>query len=210
MLPMKRLLSRHNASRCDLPLPGPRPDGHRLGDDGFQQDLRHFCQGLVGANRPHAASARTCSGRATRRGSHSSSSWTAFRRAQCAWTWCNRHARRAGGHLETNRLQDRRHWADHRGRRLSAEGGFVTVKPRIGDQFGGYALVFDLGERGRAFGAACVRVPKAEPGRERLPTYALDLPWPHDARRLSIRFSSVSASRGTRRRRLQQHRRGAH
>ena len=63
---------------------------------------------------------------------------------------------------------------------LAAEGGFVTVHPRIGDKFGGYGLIFDLGERGRAFGAACVRVPKAEPGRERLPTYALDLPWPHE------------------------------
>ena len=63
---------------------------------------------------------------------------------------------------------------------LPAAGGFVTVKPRIGDKFGGYALILDLGERGRAFGAACVRVPKAEPGRERLPTYALDLPWPFE------------------------------
>ena len=63
---------------------------------------------------------------------------------------------------------------------LPAEGGFVTVHPRIGDKFGGYALIFDLGERGRAFGGACERVPKAEPGRERLPTYALDLPWPHE------------------------------
>jgi hypothetical protein len=63
---------------------------------------------------------------------------------------------------------------------LPAEGGFVTVKPRIGDKYGGYALIFDLGERGRAFGATCVRVPQAEPGRERLPTYALDLPWPHE------------------------------
>ena len=63
---------------------------------------------------------------------------------------------------------------------LPAAGGFVTVKPRMGDKFGGYALVFDLGDRGRAFGATCVRVPEAEPGRERLPTYALDLPWPHE------------------------------
>jgi hypothetical protein len=55
-----------------------------------------------------------------------------------------------------------------------------TVKPRIGDAFGGYALVFDLGERGRAFAATCVRVPKPEPGRERLPTYAMDLGWPQE------------------------------
>ena len=63
---------------------------------------------------------------------------------------------------------------------LPAEGGFVTVKPQIGDAFGGYALIFDLGERGRAFGGTCVRVPAPEPGRERLPTYAMDLGWPHE------------------------------
>ena len=63
---------------------------------------------------------------------------------------------------------------------LPAEGGYVTVQPRIGDTFGGYALVFDLGERGRAFGATCVRVPAPEPGRVWLPTYAMDLGWPHE------------------------------
>lgn len=63
---------------------------------------------------------------------------------------------------------------------LPADGGYVTVKPKIGEKFGGYALIFDLGAQGRAFGSACVRVPKAEPGRERLPTFALDLGWPHE------------------------------
>lgn len=63
---------------------------------------------------------------------------------------------------------------------LPAEGGMVTVKPRIGDTFGGYALIFDLGERGRAFAATCVRVPAPEPGRVWLPTYAMDLGWPHE------------------------------
>ena len=63
---------------------------------------------------------------------------------------------------------------------LPAEGGPVEVKPRIGDRFGGYALIFDLGERGRAFAATCVRVPAPEPGREWLPTYAMDLGWPHE------------------------------
>ena len=48
---------------------------------------------------------------------------------------------------------------------LPAEGGMVMVKPRIGDTFGGYALIFDLSERGRAFAATCVRVPAPEPGR---------------------------------------------
>ncbi len=63
---------------------------------------------------------------------------------------------------------------------MPAEGGFVTVKPKIGDTFGGYALIFDLGERGRAFAATCVRVPAPEPGRVWLPTYAMDLGWPHE------------------------------
>jgi hypothetical protein len=63
---------------------------------------------------------------------------------------------------------------------LPAEGGMVTVKPRIGATFGGYALIFDLGERGRAFAATCVRVPAPEPGRVWLPTYAMDLGWPHE------------------------------
>ncbi|MBE0536919.1 MAG: hypothetical protein IH624_14740 [Phycisphaerae bacterium] len=63
---------------------------------------------------------------------------------------------------------------------IPAEGGMVTVKPQIGDAFGGYALIIDLGERGRAFGATCVRVPSPEPGREQFPTYAMDLGWPFE------------------------------
>jgi hypothetical protein len=63
---------------------------------------------------------------------------------------------------------------------LPAEGGFVTVKPPIGDTFGGYALIIDRGDRGRAFAATCVRVPAPEPGRVWLPTYAMDLGWPHE------------------------------
>jgi hypothetical protein len=63
---------------------------------------------------------------------------------------------------------------------LPAAGGMVTVKPKIGDAFGGYALVFDLGERGRAFAATCVRVPRPAPGRVWQPTYAMDLGWPQD------------------------------
>lgn len=63
---------------------------------------------------------------------------------------------------------------------LPAEGGQVTIHPKIGDAFGGYAVILDLGELGRAFGCTCVRVASAEPGRERLPTYAMDLGWPHE------------------------------
>ena len=63
---------------------------------------------------------------------------------------------------------------------LPSEGGSFAVAPRIGDTFGGYAIILDLGEGGRAFGGACVRVPAPEPGRERLPTYAMDLGWPHE------------------------------
>ena len=63
---------------------------------------------------------------------------------------------------------------------LPVEGGMVTVQPKIGDVFGGYALILDLGDRGRAFGASCVRVAAPEPGRVWLPTYAMDLGWPHE------------------------------
>ena len=63
---------------------------------------------------------------------------------------------------------------------LPAEGGMVTVTPRIGATFGGYALIAELGDRGRAFAASCVRVPAPEPGRVWLPTYAMDLGWPHE------------------------------
>jgi len=63
---------------------------------------------------------------------------------------------------------------------LPTEGGFVRVTPRIGDRFGGYGIVLELEDHGRAFGASCVRVPKPEPGRVWLPTYAMDLGWPHE------------------------------
>jgi len=63
---------------------------------------------------------------------------------------------------------------------LPAEGGGFEISPKVGNAFGGYAVVLDLGEHGRAFGCTCVRVPAAEPGRERLPTYAMDLGWPHE------------------------------
>jgi hypothetical protein len=63
---------------------------------------------------------------------------------------------------------------------LPASGGTVTIKPAIGQAFGGYALIFDFGERGRAFGCSCVRVPKPEPGRVWEPAFAMDLGWPQD------------------------------
>lgn len=58
--------------------------------------------------------------------------------------------------------------------------GTVRVAPRIPQTFGAYGLVLDLGSRGKAFVATCVRVPQADPGRVQFPTYALDLPWPHE------------------------------
>ena len=88
---------------------------------------------------------------------------------------------------------------------LPVEGGFVTVKPRVGETFGGYALVFELGERGRAFAAACVRVPPPEPGRVWLPTYAMDLGWPHEMspvvfnvfKRLGVKGARTEGGYGT-------------
>ncbi len=50
-----------------------------------------------------------------------------------------------------------------------------TFAPPIGKQYGGYALVLELPDRGNTFMGTCVRVPKAQGGREWLPTYALDL-----------------------------------
>jgi hypothetical protein len=58
--------------------------------------------------------------------------------------------------------------------------GTVCVTPRIPATFGAYGLVLDLSNRGKAFIATCVRVPAADPGRVQFPTYALDLPWPHE------------------------------
>jgi len=56
----------------------------------------------------------------------------------------------------------------------------IQVQPRIPETFGAYGLTLDLGNRGKAFVATCVRVPQADPGRVQFPTYALDLPWPHE------------------------------
>ncbi|MGO9113975.1 MAG: hypothetical protein ACLP9L_32565 [Thermoguttaceae bacterium] len=64
---------------------------------------------------------------------------------------------------------------------LPAQGaGIVRVTPAIPATFGAYGLVLDLGGRGKAFAATCVRVPAADSGRVQFPTYALDLPWPHE------------------------------
>lgn len=52
----------------------------------------------------------------------------------------------------------------------------VTIKPIIPAKFGGYALIFDLGSNGREFGAAIARTLPADPGKVRLPTFALDMP----------------------------------
>jgi len=56
----------------------------------------------------------------------------------------------------------------------------VTVSPRIPERFGGYALIFDLGSHGRAFGAALVRTVAATPGRVQYPTLGIDLVWPFE------------------------------
>ncbi len=64
---------------------------------------------------------------------------------------------------------------------LAARGtARVTVRPVVPQQYGGYVLIFDFGDAGRAFGAALVRVPKPDPGKVFIPTFALDMPWPHE------------------------------
>ncbi len=56
----------------------------------------------------------------------------------------------------------------------------IQVSPKLPATFGAYGLVVDLGARGKAFAATCVRVPAADGGRVQFPTYALDLGWPHE------------------------------
>ena len=87
---------------------------------------------------------------------------------------------------------------------LPAKGaGLVRVTPAIPATFGAYGLVLDLGGRGKAFAATCVRVPAAEPGRERLPTYAMDLGWPHEMSHRGLqRVQAAGGQRGSHRGRL--------
>jgi hypothetical protein len=63
---------------------------------------------------------------------------------------------------------------------LPPKGGFVTVRPKFGETFGGYAILLDIPGKGRYFGATCCRTMAAEPGRVYMPTYALDLGWPFE------------------------------
>jgi hypothetical protein len=62
--------------------------------------------------------------------------------------------------------------------KLPAGGtGEIAVTPPIPETLGGYGLVVDLGEHGRAFAAAVVRVVRPDRGRVQFPTYALDMTW---------------------------------
>lgn len=56
----------------------------------------------------------------------------------------------------------------------------LIAKPLLPERYGGCALVLDLGDHGRAFAAALARVPRPDPDRAQFPTYALDMPWPHE------------------------------
>jgi hypothetical protein len=56
----------------------------------------------------------------------------------------------------------------------------VTITPPIPAKFGGYALIANMNGAGRAFAGTVVRTLPPEPGRVQYPTYALDLPWPHE------------------------------
>jgi hypothetical protein len=83
--------------------------------------------------------------------------------------------------------------------------GVIRVTPGIPETFGAYGLVLDLGDRGKAFIATCVRVPGADPGRVQFPTYALDLPWPHEMsievfrlfKRLGVKGARTEGGYGT-------------
>ncbi|MDR1304861.1 MAG: hypothetical protein LBK76_06515, partial [Verrucomicrobiales bacterium] len=50
----------------------------------------------------------------------------------------------------------------------------VTVSPALPEKFGGYALIFDLGQHGRVFGTTCVRTFAATTERLQYPKFSLD------------------------------------
>ena len=56
----------------------------------------------------------------------------------------------------------------------------VVLKPRVPARFGGYALVFDLGPLGRAFGGTLIRAVAATPGRVQFPSEGIDVVWPFE------------------------------
>ncbi|MBI1388923.1 MAG: hypothetical protein GC154_10795 [bacterium] len=74
----------------------------------------------------------------------------------------------------------------------------VEIAPLIPETFGGYALVFDFGERGRVFGASLVRVIKPDMGRVQYPTFALDLPREYEMRAETMRFFKRIGVKGAR------------
>jgi hypothetical protein len=54
----------------------------------------------------------------------------------------------------------------------------VTVRPPIGDAYGGYAVVIEVPGHGRSFAASLVRVMDPDNGRVQFPTYQLEATWP--------------------------------
>jgi hypothetical protein len=76
--------------------------------------------------------------------------------------------------------------------------GFIdlAIKPVQPKQFGAFVLVLDLPGHGRQFAAAYLYVPKADPGKVRSPTYAMDIQQTTDAmcglfQRLGIKGTRV-------------------
>jgi len=88
---------------------------------------------------------------------------------------------------------------------LPVKGAMVKVAPKIGSAYGGYGVVLEIPGKGRIFGCTCVRVLRPEPGRVYEPTYALDLPWPHEMspkvynvfKRLGVKGARVEGGYGT-------------
>jgi len=60
---------------------------------------------------------------------------------------------------------------------LAAKGvASVTLKPKVPEDFGGYALVFEIEGHGKQFGASVARVtPPENPGKVQFPAFALDI-----------------------------------
>jgi len=56
----------------------------------------------------------------------------------------------------------------------------IIIRPKVPEKFGGYGIVAEVPGLGRTFCSAFVRVVEPDHGPVQFPTYALDLPWPHE------------------------------
>lgn len=55
-----------------------------------------------------------------------------------------------------------------------------TIRPTFPRPYGSYAMVADFGPEGRLWAGTAARVVPPNPGRVKIPRYAIDMPWPHE------------------------------